>query len=257
MTPCKLCGLPFDAFPKSHIIPDFMYKHLKNDKSQILRLRMPVGTRLKPIFTGFYQKPFLCYGCEKKIGKWETYSEKILYGSTNIKMPKVAPSADSHVQDVLNVDYSNFKLFLLSVLWRASVTCHEFFKEVALGPNHEKILAAMLNAENPGDEESYPVMMIVPKGLANSSVAIFPPYKSKSDTNAVRYVFPISEAIYVFHVSPHGLEELQRQTLLKKSNTMKILYWPISRVDAFLNLYNVKKEIQQRSKRTLFFKRRL
>jgi len=32
------------------------------------------------------------------------------------------------------IDYAPFKLFLMSVLWRASVSTLEFFKLVSLGP---------------------------------------------------------------------------------------------------------------------------
>lgn len=252
---CKLCKEPKEKFSKSHIIPDFMYKSLKNEKSQIFRMHMPHGSRLKPIFTGFYQKPFLCDDCEAKINKWENYAEKVLYGTTHFKVPKVTPTDNPFIQLVEGIDYKLFKLFLLSILWRASVSTHEFFNEVNLGSAHESSLARMLIMEEPEQEFDYPVMLVFAKGDVGNNVSIGKPYKSKSKENAVRYVFPISEAIYVFHISKHGLEDLHKFTAIKKDNTMKIVYWPVSRVNAFLELYNVKKSVFEIRKAKIFGRR--
>ena len=70
MEKCRLCGKEQQKFPKSHIIPDFMYKHLKNSQCQILRMKMPFGERQKSILTGIYEKPLLCNDCELKISTW-------------------------------------------------------------------------------------------------------------------------------------------------------------------------------------------
>ncbi len=133
MENCRLCGTPQEKFPKSHIIPEFMHKHIKNAKSQIFRMRMPYGDRLKPVPTGFYQKPLLCGECEQKLGRWENYAEKVLNGSPHVKMPKVVRTEDDLIQSVSDIDYQQFKLFLLSIVWRASATNLPFFREVALG----------------------------------------------------------------------------------------------------------------------------
>jgi hypothetical protein len=252
MDKCKLCGHENEKFPKSHIIPNFMYKSLKNQKSQIFRIRMPEGKHLRPIFSGFYESPLLCDGCEAKINVWENYAEKVLYGSTHIKMPVASRTQDPLIQFVENIEYSKFKLFLLSILWRASVANHKFFREIVLGDKHEKRLAQMLLNENPGEEDQYPVMIINPQGSVGSNVSIGQPYKNKSRENSLRYVFPISEWIYMFHISNHGLEELQKKACLKKNNTMNIIHWPTSRVNAFLQLYQVKNTILMDRKAKLY-----
>lgn len=244
MDNCRLCGSQQEKFPKSHIIPEFMYKHIKNAKSQIFRMRMPYGDRLKPIHTGFYQKPLLCVACEQKIGKWESYAEKILNGSPHVKMPNVVRTEDDLIQLVSDIDYNKFKLFLLSIIWRASVTNLPFFREVALGREHEERIAKMLINDDAGAEDEYPISLIVPKGLMGANLAIGQPYKNKTRNNAVRYLFPIGEIIFVYHVSKHGVEILNKMTAIKKNNTMKIIFWPISRLNAFLELYQVKKAIR-------------
>ena len=246
MEKCRLCGTPQEKFPKSHIIPEFMYKDIKNAKSQIFRMRMPYGDRLKPILTGYYEKPLLCTECEKKIGLWESYAEKVLNGSTHFQMPVVSKTKDDLIQSVTGIDYTSFKLFLLSIIWRASVTNQPFFKEVSLGKEHEDRIAKMMLDGYPGEEDVYPITLIVPKGPIGKNLSIGQPYKNKTSTNAVRYLFPIAEIIYIYHISKHGLEEINNLTAIKKNNTMKIIFWPISRLNAFLELYQVKKQYAQK-----------
>lgn len=60
----------------------------------------------------------------------------------------------------VKVDYSSFKLFHLSVLFRASVSSLPTFSEVSLGP-HEDRLREMLLARDPGEFWQYPVAGIV------------------------------------------------------------------------------------------------
>ena len=239
MEKCKLCGSDTEKFPKSHIIPDFMYKHLKNEKSQILRTRMPEGRKLKPALTGFYDLKLACPECEEKMSKWEGYAEKALYGSSNIQMPK-AVKLDGLQQQIFNIDYTKFKLFLLSIIWKASVTTHEFFREISLGDKHQAIFAKMLTDENPGEEDKYPVWMIFTKGDPTKNLAIGQPYRIKTPDNASRYVFPIGPAIYIFHISSHGIDEQMKLNAIKKDNTMQTTFWPISRAQAMVLLYQAK-----------------
>jgi hypothetical protein len=59
---------------------------------------------------------------------------------------------------ILNdVDYAAFKLFHLSVLWRASVSSHGAFQQVRLGPHEEKIRQLLIN-RSPGEPWEYPIV---------------------------------------------------------------------------------------------------
>ncbi|WP_288879237.1 hypothetical protein [Pedobacter panaciterrae] len=232
-----------------------MYKHLKDEKSRIARMRMPTGRRLSSVFTGFYEKPFLCDECEDKIDKWESYAEKVLNGTTHFNTPVTKSTADPLIQVIENIDYKKFKLFLLSILWRSSASTHEFFREVSLGKEHQGRMAEMLINEDPGEENEYPVMLVFAKGAVGRDISIGQPYKNKSKENAVRYIFPIAEVIYVYHISKHGLQEPHKTAYIKKDDTMKIVFWPVSRLNAFLNLYNVRKSIMEGRRAKLFGRR--
>jgi len=255
MDTCRLCGTAQEKFQKSHIIPDFMYRDLKNSQSQILRMRMPFGKRLRHIPTGFYEKPLLCTSCEKMIGAWESYAEKMLTRNNHFEVPK-DKTAGELIRLVEDVEYKRFKLFLLSIVWRASVSNLPFFSEVFLGKEHEGRIGQMLLKDDPGEEDDYPVTLIVPEGPAGKNLSIGQPYKNKNAANAVRYLFPICEVIYLFHISKHGQDDANKLTAIKKDNTMKVVFWPTSRLNAFLELYQVRKAIRMRQRGVFLDRRR-
>src|SRR3546814_7896147 len=58
------------------------------------------------------------------------------------------------IVSVTGIDYAQFKLFLLSLLWRAGVAKGRYFERVTLGP-HEERLRAMLHDGDPGPFDLY------------------------------------------------------------------------------------------------------
>lgn len=54
-------------------------------------------------------------------------------------------------------DYRTFKLFHLSILFKASVSSHSTFRAVSLG-KHEGRIREMLLAKNPGRAGEYPIL---------------------------------------------------------------------------------------------------
>lgn len=57
----------------------------------------------------------------------------------------------------IKVDYISFKLFHLSVLFRAGVSSHPSYREVSLGPHQETLRQLILNRD-PGSLHQYPVL---------------------------------------------------------------------------------------------------
>lgn len=57
---------------------------------------------------------------------------------------------------IFQADYTTFKLFHLSVLFRASVSHLPTFEEVSLGP-HEEVIRNMLLSKDPGPAKKYPI----------------------------------------------------------------------------------------------------
>jgi len=183
---CRLCGTPGKLIV-SHVIPDFFIRNLetqvntgKSGQTQpasimlSLRQKKEGGQRQR----GYWEKqsgikePMLCAGCEGWFSQYENYFRAFFYGKNPTpfkKIPVGAPVDFSSFAgldpDILGVnavklDYTQFKLFVLSLVWRASVAKGNFFEKVSLGPQHEARLAAMLNAEDPGWDDQYSILMV-------------------------------------------------------------------------------------------------
>ena len=75
----------------------------------------------------------------------------------------MAPSVNTYNEDdkfirYSNLDYIHFRLFALSVLWRASISTHRLFQEVDIGKNEDIIWQMILN-NDPGPFDLYPILM--------------------------------------------------------------------------------------------------
>lgn len=130
---CKLCLQDKPLIGKSHIIPDFMYKGLFDDKHRIAQKDF-VNNRESLPPTRIYDKYILCANCDNKIlGSYETYAAKELFKPSmhefiyNIKQIFNYHNKNIDLK-ISKLHYQSTKLFLLSILWRASISKHPFFK---------------------------------------------------------------------------------------------------------------------------------
>lgn len=148
---CRLCR-KLGGLCKSHIIPDSLYAPLFDEKShKFILLSSVPGEPNKRFSSGFWEH-LLCQECEGQIGEWENYAKGLIESAIQ--------QAD-HAKDILmatGVDYAKIKLFQLSVLWRSSVSSHNYFSAVSLGPHEEKVRTLLL-ARNPGRSSDYPCVM--------------------------------------------------------------------------------------------------
>ena len=148
---CKLCLLAKPLLNKSHIIPDFMYQELFDKDHKIYRLKTSNTDKYSKVPTGEYDQNILCAECDNvRIGQFEHYASKVLYGGKLAvsEFPTFINQVNPHGMKYTycqNINYKKFKLFLLSILWRASISKRDFFSSVSLGP-HEEIIRQMINA---------------------------------------------------------------------------------------------------------------
>jgi hypothetical protein len=167
MPVCKLCHKDKPLIKKLHIIPDCMYQELYDKNHKLISVNPKEYIKgeghVKNPSSGDYEGDLLCCDCDNKIlGTYESYASKALFGDDS-KFEDL-PKAENHkgnnrVQFSIckNVDYKNFKLFLLSILWRASISKRDTFQYVSLGP-HEEILRKMIYKGNPGEIDEYPIL---------------------------------------------------------------------------------------------------
>lgn len=211
MQPKDLC--------RSHIIPEFLYEPLYDEKHRLEMLSVLPHKGDWYEQKGLHEK-LLCFACEQKISAWETYGRAALRGGVLFE----AIQAGNLVQ-VKGIDYKKFKLFLLSILWRASVSSLQFFERVELG-KHNEILRSMLLEENPGTPVEYPCVLFglrSPTGVMTDLI-MQPERLQFQGHRAYRFVF--GGFLWAFMVSSHKLPALVERVAVSPDGHLSVLLRP-------------------------------
>lgn len=187
-----------------------MYDGLYDENHRFLKFNpkdhFEKDDRIYKLPKGEYESGILCKECDNNIiGKLETYGNLAIYGKgiQNSRAPTIETfrtQSGTLFARASNLDYNQFKLFHLSILWRASISKRDFFKEVNLGP-HEEIIGKMILENDPRSATDYPIVFssftdgkYLPKAL------ITQPKKARSKEGIRVYIFVISGMIYHFFV---------------------------------------------------------
>src|SRR5690606_22273539 len=99
------------------------------------------------------REPLLCIDCEEKFSRHEKYVAEVFSGKREVFLSRAGGLVIAE-----GIDYTKFKLFALSVLWRAGVSRNNFFRDVELGPHQEKLRYMLLN-DHPGESSEYPFIL--------------------------------------------------------------------------------------------------
>lgn len=173
---CKLCN-QVKELAKAHIIPRSFCLRAKGGSKQLLEVRQHDVKEVKDWQNGIWDGQILCKGCDNCFSSWDGYGFEVL---GNPPGNDALPQNDSEVQDfvIKDIDYAQLKLFVLSVLWRASVSSQPSFSKIQLG-KHELIIADMIRNHNPGGLDEFPVILARLVGQRSPNV-IFAPYQQPS-----------------------------------------------------------------------------
>jgi hypothetical protein len=160
---CRLC-LQQRELQLSHIKPEFVYGSLYDEKHRLDVFDLERGAQPRDITPARkpqkgVREPLLCKECEGRFNRWETYTSELLYGR-----PKGTGILSTRTSSV-PVDSASLKLFVMSVVWRASVSSEPFFQYVKLGPTHEERLRVMLLSADPGAPIDYGITIVMESAL--------------------------------------------------------------------------------------------
>ncbi|WP_420208846.1 hypothetical protein [Candidatus Electronema sp. JC] len=116
------------------------------------------NNKLKIIQKGFREK-LLCQSCETKLSRWENSLKKHLVdlGKLTSDFLEINRMNDNLIR-VKNIEYKFFKLAILSILWRMSLSTRKEFSDYQLGP-YEEIIRNILLAEANVLEEHFPLFV--------------------------------------------------------------------------------------------------
>ena len=192
---CKLC-LQESALSKSHIIPEFMYRSLYDEKHRFLELSTIKGKKNIFLQKGIRER-LLCSNCETNLSKHEHYASSVFQ-----RKKKLSTSSEGNLIYIEGLEYSTLKLFALSILWRAGVSTLPIFKQVQLGP-HEEQLRQMVLRNNPGAQDTYGFLIspILHQGKQLFDVIVEPSWSRLQGHFVCRFIF--GGLSWIFVVSNH------------------------------------------------------
>lgn len=127
---CKLC-LKEGELQQSHIIPRSYFKRMKKDHGKI----MVIQEGKKSIIGNFDPKePMLCRDCEQFLSiSYEHYGIRVLRDHKNFR------KNSNHIV-IASFQYERFYLYLISILWRASIAKHMHYDTVQGSDNLDDLL---------------------------------------------------------------------------------------------------------------------
>ncbi|MCG8688469.1 MAG: hypothetical protein MI892_26605 [Desulfobacterales bacterium] len=164
---CPLCSSEVEEFhKKSHLIPEWMYKGMYNDRHKIVDIRLHENRASKKQ-KGYYDE-IICESCEKESQKYDHYSSLILTDrSPNsseykaIKRQLVNSIGGYEIKETLllhNVDFLKFQKFVFICILRSHFAELKNGKYLLIDKHFNKILN--LYQSNQIDDSSYPIMVV-------------------------------------------------------------------------------------------------
>jgi hypothetical protein len=152
--PCALCRRQAKLC-KSHIVPEFLYKDLYDKDHRLWKISTNPLTRTTRPRKGVYEH-LLCPECERRTSSWDDYASKVLRGGIERKMQECYFG-----WFISGLNYRLFKLFQLSLLWRAAVSQRPEFQDFLLARRPKSRLRHMLLSEDPGNPLEFGCLMLV------------------------------------------------------------------------------------------------
>ena len=226
---CKLCLQNKPLLKKSHIIPDFMHQGLFDQTHALHKIDLNDFKKSVKLYNGEYESNILCANCDNNIiGQYENYASIILYGGKLSKSEDITFQNRRNIHGVeltycKGIDYTKFKLFLLSVLWRSSISKREFFRNVSLGPYEDKIREMILNSD-PGEPLDFPCFISTYKNIKDLPDGFIGQPKKYRTGNILGHTFFIGGFVYIFLVSKIKKPDWLSEVAINKDNEMSIVH---------------------------------
>lgn len=244
---CKLCKQQKVLIKKSHIIPDFMYKGMFDENHKLVVQPFRQGTiekwQIRNPSDGEYEGGLLCDECDNRLlgHYYEDYASRIYSGEFKAnENPIFTNCINQHGIGFIKceqLNYHKYKLFLLSILWRASISTRAFFEEVRLEHSHEEEIRRMIFEKDAGEVSKYPIFICsyaenptFPKDL------IAQPRLINATEDLHVYSFLIKGYFYTFYVNKPSaiIPEYVTAETIKPNNELSLIMLPEDKVPTFV-----------------------
>jgi hypothetical protein len=210
----------------AHVIPRSLFKLTRGTgKHSIL-----VGVDEKKLDRKFKQAgvsdiTILCETCERLFGPYDKHGSEAIVDLIKSKQLYRDDFGNPCAYIATKADYGLFKLFILSVLWRASVSSIEFYEFIELGSIHEGRIKEMLANKNPGSEQDYPFICFYQTGHQYPTT-VLPSFQQRiQGVNFYRLYLP-SSLIVLVKVDSRPIPDCFQGTVVKQNAQIPFLLFP-------------------------------
>ncbi|MBL1280439.1 MAG: hypothetical protein COA33_009215 [Fluviicola sp.] len=237
---CKLCLEEKPLIKTSHILPDFLFADLFDEKHKLRALEMKEllskSPRISKPSTGDYEGGILCNDCDNQIiGQYETYASNVIKNNLSANK-KVAFEnqnfAGTKSIQVRNLNYKKSKLFLTSLLWRASITSLDRYKNIELGPYGEPLRLELINGIL-SESSIFQINIIEFEQVDEFTSFIGLPVKHKVD-NTTYYSIIIKGYLIIYFLKENRLSKTMADYKLTDRGELVIPQMPHEQVKGFI-----------------------
>jgi hypothetical protein len=218
---CRLCKTVTEL-RESHIVSKFLLR-----ESQVIgnKKKFDIVCYSNPEHTERHKQDgikehLFCDECEtKRLAPLEGYARETFYGPTG-------PFERKHTDGFLwtGLNYAKMKLFTTSILWRMSLSTHQFYAAVELGERHQERIRQMLLNGDPKEDWRYgcAVAYLLYGGKPMGGVFSQPQAFSTTGAKAA-YRFMMAGMVWFFYVTSHPLHDQAEVGFLQPSGKWLIL----------------------------------
>jgi hypothetical protein len=176
------------------VLPEFFYEPTYDDSHTFISVSSHPQQKPKPFQKGL-REHLLCIECEGQLSRYETYAVSILRKADHYR------KHGNRVIEIPNFNYTYFKLFGLSLIWRSHVSTRHMFGAVKLGGHAEKI-RNMLVIEDLKEPVDYCFFLIKIGGDERANTVILAPVQTRFQDH-IAYSFLAYGFEWLFIVSNH------------------------------------------------------
>ncbi len=225
-----LCALCRDRAElcDSHIVPEFCYRSMYDDKHRAVTFS-PLDPERQRYAQNGIRSRLLCARCECLIN--DNYEKPFL--RYWIEGDVLQPLGKERIHVLKGVDYPSFKLFHLSVLYRASASDDPNFAEVQLRPQHEERIREMLLNRDPGEHWRYPIIASAIQGSGGRvwDSLVAPAHQIRLDGHW-GYMFVFAGCQWTYLVSSHPTVEYST-VALAQDGTLPVAKFPLKAIELY------------------------
>jgi hypothetical protein len=226
---CRLC-LRKTSLCASHIIPEFLWKHTYDDKHRVEE--MGPEKRKAPWLQKGLRERLLCSPCEQYLNRFETYFNNVWF-ARGLPAPKISGPAIC----IRGFDYVAFRLFHLSVLWRASIASLPQFASISL--SDEDSIRKMILRGQPGVPGQYGILanaLVDPTtDQVLHGIVTSPSRTIAVDGKHVGYDFIFGGCLWRY-LSDVGCATKSQSIIFQSDGALTVIRFPVTECEAIMTL---------------------